>query len=369
MNDRERFISVLKFQTVDRIPFQPGHARESTLVAWRAQGLPPDVDWRFHLCELLKIDASPVSDLIPHGANFRMIPQFEEKVIERKPRTLIVQDWKGNVCEISDRFDVSYLRNPIDFVTRRWIKCPVETRDDWEAMKQRYDATDASRLPGPDDRTPRERAVLMEIPGVFWQLREWLGFEELCRRFLTDPDLVGDMCAFWSDFVAEVLQRALARSVPDYVMVSEDMAYKEKIMISPGLAREYLLPAWKRWGKMIKKAGCPLYGIDSDGYVEPLIPLWQEAGFDSCWPLEVAAGNDLPRLRRLFGKGMAYHGGVDKREMARGGDAIRTEFARLEPVARDGGYIPGCDHGIPADVPWPAMVEYGEALARVTGWK
>jgi hypothetical protein len=48
-----------------------------------------------------------------------MIPEFEEKVIERKERSQIVQDWKGNICEISNEFDIRYLRNAIDFVTRR----------------------------------------------------------------------------------------------------------------------------------------------------------------------------------------------------------------------------------------------------------
>ena len=57
------------------------------------------------------------------------IPQFEE-VIEHRPAlagstapgSLIVQDWKGNICEISDEFDVTYLRNAVDFVTRKWLK-------------------------------------------------------------------------------------------------------------------------------------------------------------------------------------------------------------------------------------------------------
>ena len=65
---------------------------------------------------------------------------------------------------------------------------------------------------------------------------------------------------------------------------------------------------------------------------------------------------------------MAYTGGVDKRAIARGGQAIRAELARLEPVVRGGGYIPGCDHGVPPDISWPNYVEYTRLLARMTGW-
>lgn len=75
-----------------------------------------------------------------------MNPEFEEKVLEVKEGSLIVQDWKGNICEISKAYDVTYLRWAKDFVTRRWIRCPVESWSDWEAMKSRYRADDPTRL-------------------------------------------------------------------------------------------------------------------------------------------------------------------------------------------------------------------------------
>jgi hypothetical protein len=84
--------------------------------------------------------------------------------------------------------------------------------------------------------------------------------------------------------------------------------------------------------------------------------------------MEVAAGNDIGEFRRLYGRAMAYRGGVDKRAIAKGGEVIREELQRIEPVVRDGGYIPGCDHGVPADVSWPAFVDYGRLLAQMTGW-
>ena len=119
---------------------------------------------------------------------------------------------------------------------------------------------------------------------------------------------------------------------------------------------------------MAHRAGCQIYAVDSDGYVGELIPLWIEAGFQVNDPLEVAAGNDLPEFRNTYGERMAYRGGIDKRAMARGGEAIRREIDRLMPVIRAGGYIPSCDHAIPPDVSWPNMVEYSRLLARATGW-
>ncbi len=310
-----------------------------------------------------------------------MIPQFEEKVIDHQPGNpainqpgvLTVQDWKGNICKISDEYDIEYLRNAIDFVTRSWVKCPVENHADWEDMARRYDIDDANRFS--DDfkqraKKLRDRTYVsgMNLSGPFWQLREWLGFENLCVLFIDEPEFAQEMIDFWDDFVGRMLERIFEHYVPDYVTISEDMAYKEKPMIGPDMAREFLLPCWKRWADICHKAGVPVIEMDSDGHAGLLIPLWIEAGINCNSPLEVAAGNDIVAYHVDFGTKMSYRGGVDKRAMAKGGKVIEDEIARLTPVIKAGGFIPSCDHGIPSDVSWPNFVHYCRLLAEATGW-
>ncbi len=374
MTQRQRYIAALTFGRPDRIPFQPGSGRESTLAAWRRQGLPDDVsDYHAHVRELIGIEPLPELVQVDPGVDFRMIPQFEERVIERRESTLVVQDWKGNICEISDQYDTRYLRDGIDFVTRSWIKCPVESRRDWPDMARRYDPNDPARFP-PDfherceELRGRQYVRGLVFPGPFWQLREWLGFERLCMMFLDDPDFVRQMIKVWEDFVVAMFEQILPHFVPDEIMINEDMAYKEKPMISPQMCRQFLLPTWRCWGRLCRRAGVPIYAVDSDGHIGELIPVWIEAGFNATVPIEVAAGNDLPVYRRQFGTKMAYAGGVDKRAMAAGGQTIREELERLRPVVETSGYIPGCDHGVPADVSWPNFVEYCRLLAEITGW-
>ena len=106
----------------------------------------------------------------------------------------------------------------------------------------------------------------------------------------------------------------------------------------------------------------PLYAVDSDGCIDELIPLWIEAGINVCDPVEVAAGNDIVRFRHKYGRNMAFQGGVDKRRIAEGGHCIEAELERLKPVIDSGGFIPGCDHGIPSDVSWPDFVHYVRIL-------
>ncbi len=376
MNPRERYIETLRFGAPDRIPFHPGNGRISTRQAWHQQGLPEDIPPE-KIAEYAYRQAGGRHPWPAEGKDFpvseRMIPMFEEKILEERETSRIVQDWKGNICEISNHYPVEYLRNPVDFVTRRWIRCPVETRDDWERIKGRYDPDDPARYPKDVEALAAELArrtwpVKLQFSGPFWQLREWLGFERLCMAFCDEPDFVHAMIDFWKAYVSRILERTLAWFIPDEIHLSEDMAYKQYSMISPAMVREFLLPTWRQWGEIVRAAGVPLYGMDSDGFVGELIPFWIEAGFTHCDPIEVAAGNDINEFRATFGSRMAFFGGIDKRAMAKGGATLEAEIERVRPVIEDGGYIPSCDHGVPADVSWSNYVRCTRLLAQATGW-
>jgi uroporphyrinogen decarboxylase len=374
VNERERFLQTIGFAHPDRIPLITGGPRESTLARWHQEGLPQGKNWLVHMCDELGIFYDfPKTPRVELGVDFRMIPQFEEKVLEHKNGHYIVQDWMGNVTEISDQYDYTYIRHAIDFVTRKWHRFPVETPADFEKMKERYDVDTPERYP--DDITTRCRAaggrdwVLRVIfAGPFWQMREWCGFEPLCMMFAEQPGLIEEMCSFWSDFVASMLERLCSRIVVDVVRVNEDMAYKGASMISPAMVRRFLLPVWSRWTAILRNAGVPVLEMDSDGRVDELIPIWVEGGFSMCSPVEVAAGCDINLYRERHDTRMAFAGGVDKRAIAKGGRFIEEEMSRIAPVVRSGGYIPGCDHGMPPDISWDCLLQFGRLWAQLTGW-
>lgn len=375
MTARERYKRTLLFREVDKIPFQPGGPRESTLRRWREEGLPPDRDWFDYLCESLGIEREkPQTPIISLKISFDPCPPFEEKILERQGNHLIVQDYKGAIVEIEDKYDFSYLRYAKDFVTRKWHKFPVETKEDWEEMKRRFDPHSPKRV----DEEIEEKAKLLKnrdwvltigIPGPFWQMRDWCGLENLCIFMIEKPHLVAEMSDFWRDFVSQVLIKFVGKVQVDSVIISEDMAYKGKSMISPAMVRKFLLPCWKEWSEILRNSGCELIILDSDGYVGELIPIWIEAGINCTLPLEIAAGNDPVELRRRFGKNIAFIGGIDKRKIAKGGRELQEELERIVPfMLKDGGYIPSCDHAVPPDISWENFLHYSRLLAKYTGW-
>ncbi len=374
MTHRERYRATLLFGEPDRIPFSPGGPRESTRARWKQDGLEDPSRYVDALLDILGFRPEPARmPGVGLGVSFQMMPKFEEKVLEHRGGHYVVRDWMGAITEISDEYDYTYIRSAKDFVTRRWHKFPVETREDWDAMRRRYDPNAAGRFPGDfESRCARNRGrdtvVGIHFNGPFWQMREWCGFEGLCLKMVEESAFVDEMAQFWADFCSAVMRPILARVRLDYVGFSEDMAYKEHSMISPAMSRRWLQPAYERWVAEARAAGCAIFDMDSDGKVDELIPIWLDSGINVCDPIEVAAGNDLAAYRARFGHRMAYKGGVDKRAIAKGGDALAGELERLRPVIDDGGYIPGCDHGVPPDISWPHFIDYARRLARLTGW-
>jgi uroporphyrinogen-III decarboxylase len=375
MNPRERFRETLLFGQPDKVPLSPGGPRESTLRAWHGQGLPEDVRWHDYLREILGIEREQTQPHVSLGVSFKMIPTFEEKVLEHKDGHYIVQDWMGAITEISDEYDYTYIRSAKDFVTRKWHRFPVQSRQDWEErMKWRFDPYHAERFPEDSKERcaalrDRDYPLSVSINGPFWQMREWVGMENLCMLMIDDPAFVLEMAETWTEFVSATLEQIMDRVELDCVHFSEDMAYKAHSMISPAMVRQFLMPAYVRWVEEILVSGCPIVDMDSDGNIEVLIPLWIEAGINVCDPIEVAAGNDIIAYRERFGKAMAYRGGIDKRAIAAGGQVMRDEVMRVvPPLLEDGGFVPGCDHGVPPDISWPNFVAYTRLLAQLTGW-
>jgi uroporphyrinogen decarboxylase len=168
---------------------------------------------------------------------------------------------------------------------------------------------------------------------------------------------------FWGDFLIEAARPVLAETTLDYMNLSEDMAMKNGPLLGPETYRTFILPHLKRVVAFFKSHGVRYVFVDTDGNPEPLVPLLLDAGVDMIWPLERAADQDPVRLRQKFGRSLRLSGGVDKRELARGPDAIETHLRELQPLVAEGGFIPTVDHAVSPDISWDNFRYYVDAKA------
>ena len=72
----------------------------------------------------------------------------------------------------------------------------------------------------------------------------------------------------------------------------------------------------------------------------------------------------IPFIENILHPDLVIMGGINKKEVAKGGDAMRTEVDRVAPLIEIGGYIPELDHSIPPDISWGHFVEYIDYLKQ-----
>jgi len=96
----------------------------------------------------------------------------------------------------------------------------------------------------------------------------------------------------------------------------------------------------------------------------PVIPLYQRVGCNHVAPFEAASNCDVVKAGEMY-PDILIGGGMDKREIAKGRDAIDRMVDRIMPVMkRRGGYIPTCDHGVPEEVAFEDYIYFRKRLSE-----
>lgn len=349
INHREAFRAIMNFEKPENLcQYEQGYWAE-TIARWHNEGLSEGVaPW----------DDCGISHYFrPPNFQFQsaIFPPFEYKVLEEDETSRVVQTTEGIICRESK----------IGSRLPQFIKHPVSNRDDFEAIKERLDPKDPARYPESWDKWVENAPDFPHIiclggaeNGFFGWLRELMGLEGLLTAYIDQPDFVHEICRYHLNFLRELYERALAEVDFDFVFMWEDMCYKGGSLISPAFFRTFMLPYYKEIVDFYRQMGVRYILVDSDGNVSQLIPLFLEAGVDGLLPFEVAAGMDVRKVREEFPT-LRIVGGIDKREIAKGKEAIDRELKlKLPFMFSKSGYIPDIDHHVPPDVSYDDFKYY-----------
>ncbi len=349
MTQRERFLACMRYQPVDHVPDREFGYWDDTFKRWHAEGLPEEIDTNpkadvFFGFEGMMGVPSPVG----------LMPGFPSEVIEETAEHRIIQDSEG-VKKIIYTDGTDTIPKYLDF--------PVKDRASWEAFRERLKLDDPARYRDDWDewaRRTRESDVPVQIGcgSLFGRLRNWVGFEGIALMCYDDPELLEEMMEHLCNLVCTVIEPAVRSCQIDCGAFWEDMNFKQGCIISPRMFHEWLTPRYTRITDLVYSAGATMCYVDSDGNVTDVIDGWLDGGVNCMFPVEVAAGSDPVDIRRRWGPRCLLMGGVNKRPLAAGRDAIVEEVTHLKPLVDEGGFIPHVDHRVPPDVSYEDYLFY-----------
>ena len=357
MTHRERFLKVLRHESVDRTPWWATGGWTQTMRRWHAEGFPENTGLSEHF---------GADETTGVGVYYGPWPQFPLATLEEGETKRIMRNHEGIVMEVYvDDTDQS-MPHFIDF--------PVKNRDDYrKLLKPRLSGPAEHRMPADwdercrrwKDRTDPLLLFADRWGGFFGPLRNMMGLENLSYAFYDDPALVEEMMDDIADNMIRVTSRILDDTDIDYFSFWEDMGMKTGPLLSPSLFSKYMVPRYRRVADYLRSRGVEFIFVDSDGDVHSLIPHWLDAGLNGLWPFEIAANMEPGPIKAEFGHDLVMFGGIDKRAIIEGRDAIDRELAKVPALVAGGGYIPMVDHSCPPDISWDNFTYYMAKLREV----
>jgi uroporphyrinogen decarboxylase len=351
LTSKERIERILRHQPVDRVGLFEVFWRE-TGQRWAQEGhieRPELVGEHFKL-DLLRSGGAmtPAAWRLIH-----LVADLDacEQIIEEDETTKLVRNGNGALLRL--RKDGSGAPEHVDFLVKdraswqKHLRHHLVNKNDYE---RRIDFAHYREV-----RADCVRKNVFFAPGVvaaFDAMNELCGHENVLIGMGTDPDWVRDMCDVLATITVDTLEILFARDgLPDALWVWDDLGFKQRPFMSPAMYREMILPAHKRVFDLAHRHGLPTI-LHTDGLIESLIPQLIEAGVDCLQPLEVKAGMDLLKIKKLYGNKIALIGGMDARALISNDlERVRKELEGKLPQAMAGsGYILQVDHSVSHEV-------------------
>ena len=192
-----------------------------------------------------------------------------------------------------------------------------------------------------------------------WQLT---GFEKLLESMVMQPEFAAAVL----DHITEnnvIRARRMAQAGVDMVQIADDVAMQDRMMMSPGLWREWFKP---RHGKVVQAArevspDIPIF-YHSDGSVEAVIEDLIDIGVTVLNPVQPEC-MDVREIKRKYGDRLAFWGTI--------GTQTVMPFGTPEEVRRTvremiGLFAPGLvlapTHVVEPDVPWENILAFRDAV-------
>jgi len=369
MNGRELFTAIYAGDIPDRLPIQGLWPWADTVARWQMEGLEFGKDPH----EVLGLVND---DILEIPLDLNMLPTFSVSILDEDERYITLVDEYGITKKmLLGDFNATHGYMKVAGVTSAmslWIDFPVKDIESWKKiLYERFQPQISKRFPldwsvQQTDFIEKSKSRWITFScfplfGFFGPLRQLMGSEYLLFAMAGDnPSLIdtiiNDLTDFWLDIFNQILNDVRL----DEVVFFEDMASTQAPLIGPGMFRRFLSPGIKKIVGGLREMGVQQFFIDSDGDIRRLIPDFLASGITGILPIQVSANMDIGNLRKEYPT-LNLNGGIDKRALAQGPDAINDELARWFGVAwKTGRCIPRIDHGAPSDISWSNIQHFAK---------
>ncbi|MDZ4165006.1 MAG: uroporphyrinogen decarboxylase family protein [Smithellaceae bacterium] len=244
-----------------------------------------------------------------------------------------------NEKDVKDDWGVIYRRNP------NGLPVPVG-----HPLK---DSPDLDNFPIPEPN--RGHLLLLDLArdrfkgdiALFWLMRgafvrSWrlTGMENYMLQLYQNPEFIHLIAAMVTEYNLKQLEM-LASAGLDVLVVEDDIAATQNLLISPKHFREFVNPYNRKLVDRAHELGLKVVR-HSDGNLWSIMDILIDSGYDGLNPLEPQAGMDLKKVKEAYGNRICLLGNIDCKELLPAGTPEQVDAAVKQAIydaAAGGGYI------------------------------
>jgi uroporphyrinogen decarboxylase len=310
MNHRERILSAIRHEPVDRLPTDIWATQE----VWQKLAAHFQVDNRLDLYDCLNIDGIigvPPPYIGPEHLKEDGYWENEWGMGYR------MQEYETGAYQEQVHFPLAKAETIADLKAYRW---PSPDWYDYAALPDRI-----AQFPG--------RAIEVGYTAILYWHNQLRGLELSFMDPLLHPDLTRYIVERVSEFFTEVHRRCFeaARGLVDITQVTDDFGSQHGLLISPQVFEQFYRVPMQRAIDLAKSFDLVVFHHD-DGDLRALLPTLADMGIDILNPIQWRCGDwDLSALKAEYGARLCFHGGVDNQQTLPFGtpDDVRAEVKQL----------------------------------------
>ena len=193
---------------------------------------------------------------------------------------------------------------------------------------------------------PPEVKVIRYLGPLFQMTWLLMGFEQFSYKLAEDPPLVEGVFKRVSEIVHWEFEDAIQRDVVGAIWFVDDIAIKDRLMVSPEFLRKHLFPRMKVMGDKCKEKGIPFI-YHTDGDIRKVLGDIIEVGVNALHPID-PTGLDIYEMKSEVGGKLCVVGNIDVDLLHRGTaeEVVQDTKEHLKILGPGGGYVVSSSNSI-----------------------
>jgi uroporphyrinogen decarboxylase len=201
-------------------------------------------------------------------------------------------------------------------------------------------------------KMPQGMKVMLMCTGIFDDLMEMMGFQNMAIKSIDEPGLVEDVLERLTVLAERAVELGAAHPATGAVFYSSDMGFNSGTILSPAFMRRYVIPRLKRIADACHRHGKPFLLHSCGNVLSIMEDLIDVVGIDAKHSFEDKI-RPVEEWYRQYHDRIAILGGVDVDLLSRGTpEQVRERTRRiLETCAPGGGYCMGTGNSVANYIP------------------